>query len=73
MARLSLDLLQEAIVSLSDQVEAAWLAILLELLAHALENFLLVLSLLWVVEKHAVLLADELLEEIEDVRLSINA
>lgn len=43
---------------------------MLELLAHALVDFFLVLGLLWVVEKHAVFLTNELHKEGMDVSIS---
>ena len=57
---LSFNVLEESVIVLSDQVQAAWLAILLKLGAHEIRGLLLVGGDLWVVEEHAILLSDEL-------------
>ena len=52
---LPLDVLQEAVVGLSDQVQTAWFAVLLKLGSHQLQSLLIVEGLFRVVEQHAVL------------------
>ena len=56
--RLPVDGLQELVVRISNQVQTAWLAILLQKLVHTLQSLLNVLALVGIVKKHAVFGAD---------------
>ena len=56
--RLPVDGLQELVVRVSNQVQTAWLAILLQKLVHTLQSLLNVLALVGIVKKHAVFGAD---------------
>ena len=69
----ALDISQETVVVISDKIRAARLAVLLKLGTHELKSLLLILSHLWVVEEHAVLIADKLLEKVLDVTLGFKA
>ena len=68
---LPLDVRQEAVVCVRNQVQAAWFAILFKFGAHLIEGLLLISGHLWVVKKHAVLLPNEVLEEVVDVALCL--
>ena len=67
------DVLEEAVIVLSDQVQAARFAVLLKFGAHELRSLLLVGGDLGVVEEHAVLVSDELREEVVDVGIGVHA
>ena len=67
LASLLLNIFQEAVVSVGDQVQAAWLAVLLELGAHELQSLILIHSLFRVIKSHAVFLADKLAKEVVNV------
>ena len=64
---LPLNVFQEAVVSVSDQVQTARLAVLLKLCSHQLQGLFVVEGLFWVVKQHAVLRANKLGKEVVDV------
>ena len=67
LASLLLNVFQEAVVSVSDQVQTAWFAVLLKFSTHELQSLVLIHSLFRVIKSHAVFLANKFAKEVVNV------